>query len=89
MQEPFRRAWVEVDLGALNRNAAVMRARAGAPLLPMVKADAYGLGADRVVTALEVARSVGLRRCDRAGRRSAAASRRGAQHSRLHPASGR
>ncbi len=53
MQEPFRRAWVEVDLGALNRNAAVMRARAGAPLLPMVKADAYGLGADRVVTALE------------------------------------
>ncbi|HSA55775.1 MAG TPA: alanine racemase [Gemmatimonadaceae bacterium] len=47
------RAWVEVDLGALERNARVIARRAGVPLLPMVKADAYGLGALAVVRALE------------------------------------
>ena len=47
------RAWMEVDLGALVRNAGVLAKRAGVPLLPMVKADAYGLGATRVVHALE------------------------------------
>jgi alanine racemase len=47
------RAWVEVDLGALRQNGVTMRARAGVPLLPMVKADAYGLGALRAVEALE------------------------------------
>jgi alanine racemase len=47
------RAWVEVDLGALCRNAAAVAARAGVPLLPMVKADAYGLGAVRAALALE------------------------------------
>jgi alanine racemase len=47
------RAWVDVDLGALRRNAAAIAARAGVPLLPMVKADAYGLGAVRVAHALE------------------------------------
>ena len=46
------RAWVEVDLGALVRNARALRARAGVPLLPMVKADAYGLGAVAVSRAL-------------------------------------
>lgn len=40
------RAWVEVDPGAFARNLqAVSRAAPGARLLPMVKADAYGLGA--------------------------------------------
>jgi alanine racemase len=48
-----RRAWVEVDLGALRRNAAAIAARAGVPILPMVKADAYGLGGVRVARALE------------------------------------
>jgi alanine racemase len=48
-----RRAWVEVDLGALRRNAAAIAERAGVPILPMVKADGYGLGAVRVARALE------------------------------------
>ncbi len=47
------RAWIEVDLGALVRNGARLVARAGVPLLPMVKADAYGLGAVPVARALE------------------------------------
>ena len=47
------RAWVEVDLDALGRNALAIGRRAGVPLLPMVKADAYGLGARAVVGALE------------------------------------
>jgi alanine racemase len=47
------RAWVEVDLAALRRNGAAVAARAGVPLLPMVKADGYGLGALHVALALE------------------------------------
>ncbi len=47
------RAWVEIDLDALLRNARALADRARAPLLPMVKADAYGLGALPVVRALE------------------------------------
>jgi alanine racemase len=47
------RAWVEIDLGALCRNGAAVAARAGVPLMPMVKADAYGLGALRAALALE------------------------------------
>src|SRR5919202_6076082 len=47
------RAWVEIDLGALRHNAATFAERAGVPLLPMVKADAYGLGAVQVARALE------------------------------------
>ena len=46
------RAWVEIDLGALARNGATMARAAAVPLLPMVKADAYGLGALPVVHAL-------------------------------------
>ena len=47
------RAWVEVDLGALCRNGAAMAARAGVPLLPMVKADGYGVGGLRAALALD------------------------------------
>jgi alanine racemase len=47
------RAWLDVDLAALVRNARRFRELIGAPLLPMVKADAYGLGAVAVVRALE------------------------------------
>jgi alanine racemase len=47
------RAWVEVDLGALRRNGAALAARAGVPLLAVIKADGYGLGAARVAAALE------------------------------------
>ena len=53
MQSLVRRAWVEIDLGALRRNASAIAARAGVPILPMVKADAYGLGAVRVARALD------------------------------------
>ncbi len=50
-----RRAWVEVNLDNLVANARTVQTVAqGAALLPMVKADAYGLGAVRVVEALEV-----------------------------------
>lgn len=47
------RCWIEVDLHALVRNAKALGAQARAPLMPMVKADAYGLGALPVVRALE------------------------------------
>jgi alanine racemase len=43
------RAWCEVDLDAVRHNLARLRAAAGVPLIPMVKADAYGLGADAIV----------------------------------------
>ncbi len=50
---PANRAWVEVDLGNLVANArTVLAAARGAALLPMVKADAYGLGAVAVSRAL-------------------------------------
>jgi alanine racemase len=47
------RAWVEVDLGALRRNGAALASRASVPLLAVIKADGYGLGAIRVAGALE------------------------------------
>jgi len=49
----MRRAWVDIDLGALLHNAKTIADQAGVPLLPMVKADAYGLGAVPVARALE------------------------------------
>ena len=46
------RAWVDIDLGALMRNGAALARHAGVPLVPMVKADAYGLGAVACARAL-------------------------------------
>ena len=46
------RAWVDIDLGALVRNGQALERHAGVPLLPMVKADAYGLGVLPVAQAL-------------------------------------
>jgi len=46
------RGWLEIDLDAIVRNAHAMAARAPA-ILPMIKADAYGMGAVRVARALE------------------------------------
>jgi alanine racemase len=46
------RAWVDIDLGALLRNGLALAKHAGVPLLPMVKADGYGLGAVPVVRTL-------------------------------------
>lgn len=56
MSNEYRtRAWVEVDLDALRANFQAVRERAGdhVHVLPMVKANAYGLGAERVVAALD------------------------------------
>lgn len=51
--EAMRRAWVEVDVGALRSNLAALRSRLtpGCRILPMVKANGYGLGASRIVRA--------------------------------------
>src|ERR1044072_8755624 len=53
MSLPLSRARLEIDLGAIQRNATAVARRAGVPLLPMVKADAYGLGVREIVGALE------------------------------------
>ena len=53
MKQSLARARVEIDLGALQRNGAALARRAGVPLVPMIKADAYGLGAEAVFRALE------------------------------------
>lgn len=47
------RAWVDVDLAALVANARTIAAVSGSRLLPMVKANGYGLGAVEVARALE------------------------------------
>jgi alanine racemase len=47
------RAWVDIDLGALVANARTLAGACGTRLLPMVKANGYGLGATRVSRALE------------------------------------
>ena len=47
------RAWVDVDLAALTANARTVAAICGSRLLPMVKANGYGLGAVEVARALE------------------------------------
>jgi alanine racemase len=47
------RAWVDVDPGALVANAKTVAAISGGRLLPMVKANGYGLGAVAVARALE------------------------------------
>lgn len=47
------RAWVDVDLTALVANARTVATVSGSRLLPMVKANGYGLGAVAVARALE------------------------------------
>jgi len=47
------RAWVDVDLAALVANAKTVAEVSGGRLLPMVKANGYGLGAVPVARALE------------------------------------
>src|SRR3989454_913363 len=47
------RAWVEVDLAAVVENARTVARVAGTRLLPVVKANAYGVGAVAVSKALE------------------------------------
>ncbi|HXI21470.1 MAG TPA: alanine racemase, partial [Gemmatimonadales bacterium] len=47
------RAWADVDLGALVANARTVARISGSRLLPMVKANGYGLGAVACARALE------------------------------------
>jgi alanine racemase len=53
MSGRYSRAWVEVDLAAVVENARTAARVAGTRLLPMVKANAYGVGAVAVSKALE------------------------------------
>jgi alanine racemase len=52
--EPMRRAWMEVDCRALRANyaAVVQRIPAGCGVLPMVKANGYGVGASLAIGSL-------------------------------------
>jgi alanine racemase len=43
---------VRIDLAQVRRNVASIRERTGVPIIAVVKADAYGLGIDRVVPAI-------------------------------------
>jgi alanine racemase len=53
MKEPASPTWAEIDLSALGRNFARLRARAGARrMIGVVKANAYGHGAIAVARAL-------------------------------------
>jgi alanine racemase len=49
------RAWAEIDLSALQHNYRAVREAVGPDpgIIPMVKADAYGVGVHRVVRALD------------------------------------
>lgn len=53
MSKSGSRAWIDVDLGALVENARTVARIAGVKLLPVVKANAYGVGAVAVARALE------------------------------------
>lgn len=55
MSDRRTRAWIEVDAGAIRRNLRLVREAVGegVGVIPMVKADAYGLGVDRMVGVVE------------------------------------
>lgn len=55
MSDRRTRAWIEVDAGAIRSNLGSVRRAVGegVGLIPMVKADAYGLGMDRMVGVVE------------------------------------
>lgn len=55
-----QRAWVDIDLDALLRNALSYRDKVGVPLLLMVKADGYGLGGIAAARTLLAARPWGF-----------------------------
>jgi alanine racemase len=50
---PTARAWADIDLGALRSNGQTVARVSGSQLLPMVKANGYGLGALACVRALD------------------------------------
>lgn len=55
MSDRRTRAWIEVDAAALRRNLDRVRGAVGegVGVVPMVKADAYGLGVDRMIGLME------------------------------------
>ncbi len=56
-----RTAWLEIDLDALAANFAILTELAGGvPVYPVVKANAYGHGAEEVAAALEAAGAGGF-----------------------------
>lgn len=68
-RDPDGRCWAEIDLGALRRNAAMTRERAGGrtQLMAVVKANGYGHGMARVAAALtDVADLFGVANLDEA-----------------------
>lgn len=55
--------WAEVDLSAVRHNVALLRARAGVPVMAVVKADAFGHGAIPVARAALAAGATWLGVC--------------------------
>ena len=55
LTNPSDRAWVEVQADALLRNISTLQEVVGpsSRLIPMVKADAYGIGLSQAVQTLE------------------------------------
>lgn len=49
---PTPHVTVRIDLGRVVSNAVEVRRRCGVPIKPVIKADAYGLGATRIAAAL-------------------------------------
>ncbi|MFQ3630543.1 alanine racemase [Roseiflexus sp.] len=49
--DPDRPTWVRIDLDAIRDNVRTLRSLAGAPLMAVLKADAYGHGAVRAARA--------------------------------------
>src|SRR5690348_4289054 len=43
---------VRIDLAQVRRNVTTIREKTGVPVIAVVKADAYGLGIDRIVPAI-------------------------------------
>ena len=80
------RAWVDVDLSALTANAKTVSAISGGRLLPMVKANGYGLGAIAVSQALEALAPWGYGVATVEEGRGAAAGRYRATDPALHAA---
>lgn len=60
--------WIEIDLEALKTNFQLLEKQSGRPIMPVVKANAYGLGLVDISKALEVAgaRWLGVARIEEA-----------------------
>src|SRR5579863_4879388 len=52
MSSPSPHVRVEIDLRQVRRNVIGIRQQTGVPVIAVIKADAYGLGAEKVATAV-------------------------------------